>query len=266
MNIQYLNNVASARDSLKLWLSNLEQKHRGIQMFSKEKDTDRENTEFYKWYYGEGQTFSSFEAFREIESHYHKMFDHFIAYNKLSKTPIKKTWFSNNTKNRKTELNVIFKRIEFTSIALIEHITFFENKLIESPLFSDISKSDIPEVTEAFENKAEDIFNVVDKITPKSYEKPVDEENKNIIETADDNKKEESILPIFKEKPFDDMGDTLFEIGTEDEVVEEEIVQKEEKKAILEIPKKEQEKKQKEDNNTILPEIDIEEEIRRILS
>lgn len=264
MNKQYLNNVATAKESLKIWLSNLEQKHRGNKMFSKENDTDKENTEFYKWYSGEGQTFSSFESFREIESHYHKMYDHFLAYTKLSKTPIKKTWFSNNSEKRKLELNSILKKIEFNSIALIEHITLFENKLIESPLFTNISKPDIPEIAEVFENETEDIFNIVDKITPKSYEKPVLEENESIVETVEQHKKEESIFPIFEKKPIE--KEKFIEIDPNDEILEEAIAQEEEKKAILEIPKKESEKKQKKDYSNILPEIDIEEEIRRILS
>lgn len=264
MNKQYLNNVAAAKESLKIWLSNLEQKHRGNKMFSNENDTNRENTEFYKWYSGEGQTFSSFEAFREIESHYNKMYDHFLAYTKLSKTPIKKTWFSNNTEKRKMELNSFFKKIEFSSIALIDHITYFENKLIESPLFTDISKPDIQEVAEVFETETEDIFNIVDQITPKSYDKPVNEENKNIIETIDQNKKVEPTFPIFENKIIE--KEKLIELDPNDEVLEEEIAQEEEKKAILEIPNKESENKQEKDHKNILPEIDIEEEIRRILS
>lgn len=265
MNKQYLNNVATAKESLNIWLSNLEQKHRGNRMFSKENDTDRKNTDFYKWYYGEGQTFSSFETFRDIESHYHKMHDHFLAYNTLSKTPIKKTWFSNKTEKRKTELGLIYKKIVSSSNTLFEHITFFENKLFESPLFADVSKPNTPEVEEIFDDKTEEIFNIVDEITPISDIKPPDEKSSIIIETVDDNKEEE-ILPILDKKHLGDKIETLIEFDTDNKVVAEEIAQEGEKKAILEIPKRESEKNQLKDNNKILTEIDIEEEIRRILS
>lgn len=265
MNKQYLINVATAKESLNIWLSNLEQKHRGNRMFSKENDTDRKNTDFYKWYYGEGQTFSSFETFRDIESHYHKMHDHFLAYNTLSKTPIKKSWFSNKTDKRKTELNLIYKKIEFSSNILFDHITSFENKLFESPLFDHISKPDTSEVEEIFEDKTEEIFNIDDSINPISDTKPSNEDSNNIIETADDNKEEE-FLPILVKKPLDNRINTLIEFDTDDEVVPEEVAQDEEKKAILEIPKKELKQNQIKDNNKILTEIDIEEEIRRILS
>jgi len=44
MNISYLENVAAANKSLIIWFSNIEQMHKGIQMFSEENILQKENT------------------------------------------------------------------------------------------------------------------------------------------------------------------------------------------------------------------------------
>jgi len=71
MDIKYLNNLTIAKESLNVWLSNVEQLYLGNQMFAKANDLDRNNTLFNRWYNGEGQTFSSFETFHSTTCHYH---------------------------------------------------------------------------------------------------------------------------------------------------------------------------------------------------
>ncbi len=135
MNLTYLEHVRNAKDSLRIWLSNVEQIHNGIQMFSKENDLNRKNTDFAKWYYSEGQTFSSFESFTVLESFYEEMYDIFIEYTTLNNLPVKKGFFSNNSEKRKNELNNIYTKLKSVTRKLIKLVDIFEEKLIKSPLF-----------------------------------------------------------------------------------------------------------------------------------
>ncbi|HIP49513.1 MAG TPA: hypothetical protein EYG92_11190 [Lutibacter sp.] len=142
MNISYLENVAAANKSLIIWFSNIEQMHKGIQMFSEENILQKENTQFGKWYTGEGQIFSSFESFRAIEEPYNSMYSKYIEYIELYNQPIKKGLFSNNEKKRKSELSVILEEIKTSKNQLINYLSFFETNLKQSLLFKKESEKE----------------------------------------------------------------------------------------------------------------------------
>ncbi len=153
MNKKYLENVSNAKHSLQIWFSSLEQKNKGIEMFSNENELDRNNTPFAKWYFGEGQVFSSFESFRILEKNYNEMYDLFLEYESLYNTPVKRSLFSNKSEKRKIELNAICQSIKKSKDELIRYVSFFEDKLKDSPLFEDVKKE--YKSTPAIENSIE---------------------------------------------------------------------------------------------------------------
>jgi hypothetical protein len=136
MNKKYLDNLDKAKESLHIWFSNIEQNNIGNQMFFNENDLDRNKTDFAKWYFGEGQTFSSFESFRAIELLYFEMYEYFLKYNALYKEPIKKGFFTKKSKKRNSNLNVVFFEIQTSFFNLIKQLIIFQNRLLESPLFN----------------------------------------------------------------------------------------------------------------------------------
>jgi len=136
MNIKYLNNLTIAKESLNVWLSNVEQLYLGNQMFAKANDLDRNNTPFYIWYNGEGQTFSSFETFQVLEPFYNEMYDQFITYINLLNQPIKKSLFSNEKEKREKDLDILYQDLKQYSRKLIKSVEIFEEKLKNSPLFT----------------------------------------------------------------------------------------------------------------------------------
>ena len=142
MNISYLENVASAKKSLIIWFSNIEQMDKGIQMFSKENTLQKDDTQFGKWYTGEGQTFSSFETFRAIEEPYNTMYSKYIDYIELYNKPIKKSFFSNSVGKRKTNLSIHFEKIRKSKDLLIDIVSFFEKNLEQSLLFKKDSEKE----------------------------------------------------------------------------------------------------------------------------
>jgi hypothetical protein len=168
MNREYLEHVSYVKESLSIWLSNVEQLHNGIQMFSNENDLDRKNTDFAKWYFGEGQIFSSFETFRVLEGFYDEMYDFYINYNELREQPVKKGLFSNNVEKRKKELDALFIDVKKSTRKLIKSVEIFEENLKTSPLFEE-AKSTIQAVEKPTES-----FNVIT------------EEPRNINESFDD--------------------------------------------------------------------------------
>jgi len=260
MNQLYLENVSSAKESLKIWFSNLEQMNKGNQMFSREIEIDRKKTDFAKWYYAEGQTFSSFETFRNIESYYNKMYDLYLEYNYLYSKPVKKSFFSNQIEKRKHALNVLFKKIEFSSKELIKHITAFQNTLIESPLFANAEQT--KELLQAAETEFEGATKE-EQINVQVEENVLENNRENLVQLDNETTIEEQI-PITEDNPVQDESDLnkSIEIDKKDQETE----QTKEKKAILDISNKETDKKPPTEESTILPEIDIEEEIRRILN
>lgn len=135
MNIKYIENLIVAKDSVIVWLSNVEQLHFGNQMFAKANDLNRENTEFYSWYHGEGQTFTSFETFQVLQLFYDEMYDKFLEYMTLREQPLKKSLFSNAKEKRQEELNTVFHDLKQNARKLIKSIDIFEEKLKTSPLF-----------------------------------------------------------------------------------------------------------------------------------
>ncbi len=136
MDIKYLNNLTIAKESLNVWLSNVEQLYLGNQMFAKANDLDRNNTPFYIWYNGEGQTFSSFETFQVLEPFYNEMYDQFITYINLLNQPIKKSLFSNEKEKREKDLNILYQDLKQYSRKLIKSVELFAEKLKNSPLFT----------------------------------------------------------------------------------------------------------------------------------
>lgn len=137
MNIRYLENVSTAKKSLIIWFSNIEQMHKGIKMFSEENTLLKEDTLFGKWYLGEGQVFSSFESFRAIEEPYTNLYNQFINYLELYHKPVTKSFFSNQKEKRKTELAIQFNSLRENKDKLLELVTSFEDNLKQSLLFKD---------------------------------------------------------------------------------------------------------------------------------
>ncbi len=142
MNKEYLNHVKYVKESLNIWFSHVEQLHNGIQMFSKENDLDRKNTDFAKWYYDEGQIFSSFDTFRTLEPFYNEMYDVYIDYTELRNKPVKKGLFTNHAEKRKNELDELFVALRKNARKLIKSVEIFEENIKSSPLFGE--ESNIP--------------------------------------------------------------------------------------------------------------------------
>lgn len=161
MNIKYIENLIVAKESVIVWLSNVEQLHFGNQMFAKANDLNRENTEYYTWYHGEGQTFSSFESFQVLQLFYDEMYDKFIEYMTLREQPLKKSLFSNAKEKRQEELNTVFHDLKQNTRKLIKSIDIFEEKLKTSPLFH--------EHTETF-----NLFEEIHQVTEQSTEQPIE--------------------------------------------------------------------------------------------
>lgn len=137
MNIKYIENLIVAKESVIVWLSNVEQLHFGNQMFAKANDLNRENTDFYTWYHGEVQTFSSFESFQVLQLFYNKMYDKFLDYMNLREQPLKKSLFLNTKDKRQEELNTVFHDLKQNARKLIKSIDIFEEKLKTSTLFQE---------------------------------------------------------------------------------------------------------------------------------
>ena len=135
MNILYLHNLNQVRDSLNVWLSNVEQLHFGNQSFTFTNDLDRKNTKFSKWYFNEGQNFKQFESFATLLFFYNEMYDEFIEYVQLKNSPIKKSFFSNSKQKRQDELNLIFQKIKKNGRKLIKSFELFEEEIKSSMQF-----------------------------------------------------------------------------------------------------------------------------------
>ncbi len=174
MNQKYLENLIGAKESLKIWIGNLEQKNLGNEMFSSEVELDKNRTDFAKWYYGEGQTFSSFKDFRHIETYYNDMYEIFQEYNYLSKLPIKRSLFSNNAEKRRISLNKIYQKIELSYKELLVHVKHFQNTLINSPLFADLDVVSEFNETQSIETKNEFDF-----------DNPFEENKLHVVETTE---------------------------------------------------------------------------------
>ena len=298
MNQEYLDNLIYAKESLKIWVSDLKQNDSGKQMVSTGIELTKADTEFAKWYYGQGQTFSSFEAFRNIENYYNNLYDNILEYTDLNSKPIKKSFFSNSAGKKKKELLTILDKIDLSYNEVLERVNFFQDTLLNSPLFADskLEKNTLEETS--LKSKSEiDFFNDPNTITEEKefieFEGAIefDDVNETLDERAiqlEDNEVEgkfsfdsNELNEFLNQDPQEDNNETSpFEINVSKEIEEalplqiEEIEkevdllslkQTEDKKAILENSNiKKIEKKIASSN--ITPEIDIEEEIRRILS
>lgn len=235
MNIKYLDNVAAAKNSLQMWFSSLEQKNKGIEMFSHENELDRNKTVFAKWYYNEGQVFSSFDSFKVLENSYIKMYDLFFKYEALYSKPVKKSLFSNKYKKRKIKLEGLFQSVKKHTFKLIAQISIFEKNLHNSPLFETHSKEE--QSIEKSNISAEEPLDFGSFFKTKEKETTIKE-----VKESESIKKQVELKkpqPIPKEEIFSD-------------------------KNKHNIPKSNLEPDPK--SNTNYLDIDIEEEIRRILS
>ncbi len=264
MNQIYLEHVREAKESLRIWFSNVEQMHNGIQMFSKENDLDRKNSDFAKWYYGEGQTFSSFETFTVLEIFYDDMFDLFLDYTNLNNTPVKKGLFSSNAEKRKSELTGVFNNLRRAGRKLIKSVDIFEEKLVKSPLFDNSielsfdTNSDASELDSVVEHKKEetqlDLSVDID-------EKSDDEVSKTVTDTSEVNfekRLQEEVAKIKKqlEEEFVDNQDNISSKSTKVENTE----------SIADSETKSKVNPKLKSGNKKTPDIDLDEEIRRILS
>ena len=156
MDIRYLENLATAKKSIDLWFSNIEQMNKGIPMFSEENSVSKEQTVFGKWYQGEGQIFSSFETFRAIQEPYDTLYDIYKEFLYLYKKPLKKSLFSNTKEKRQEELTAIFEKIRKHKDQLQELILRFEDNLKQSLLYkktSDVETMETVSKEEAFVKK-----------------------------------------------------------------------------------------------------------------
>jgi len=137
MDLKYIDNINIAKESIKVWLSNLEQLSFGNQMFAKANELNRNNIDFAKWYYSEGQTFSSFESFQVLEGFYNEMYDGFLEYIQVHEAPLKKSLFSNTKEKRQNQLEELYNDIKQKGRKLLKSIELFDEKLRNSPLFND---------------------------------------------------------------------------------------------------------------------------------
>lgn len=296
MNIKYIDNLIVAKESLKVWLSNVEQLHFGNQMFAKANDLNRENTAFYTWYKGEGQTFTSFESFQILQLFYDEMYDKFLEYMELRDLPLKKSLFSNPKEKRQEELNVLFHDLKQNARKLVKSVDIFEEKLKTSPLFNehensidlfeekqketDFSTEIVPE-KKVLTFDEEDFFKVNQMEKPKEefasnpfFELERKQESQlqttpeaNVPETNFDFEKrlQEEVLKIKKQLE----AEMNLKIKQTEELLKEEVIQKETIKP--EIPEIQETKPPVEVRKPrIVPQtnevIDVAEEIRRILS
>jgi hypothetical protein len=267
MDHKYLDNVVNAKESLQIWFSYIEQLHNGINMFSSENDLNRNNTEFGKWYYGEGQTFVSFDTFKALGPFYEEMYDLYLDYLTLHNKPLKKGFFSNDKEKKNKKLSKIYQDLKQSARKLIKSVEIFEEKLRNSPLYDD-SYSKPSESTNVEVFVSTNIANLEDEILESASEE------KSI-------KKSDNTPPVeFEEN--DDKVD--FEKRLKEEVakikkqLESEFVSKQEdvKEAVNlkldnstaeaeNISKSKTPPENKLKDNKLL-DIDIDEEIRRILS
>jgi len=284
MNQLYLEHVRDAKESLRIWISNVEQLHNGIEMFSNENELDRNNTDFAKWYYGEGQTFISFETFKALEPFYNEMYDLFLEYTDLSKTPVKKSFFSSNADKHKKELSSIFLNLRKSARKLIKSVDLFEEKLENSPLFGGAVElenkiSNNSPIIDGFnlDSKEEIIDNSEDKLIRDEIFKPIENSDQKIEELATEDSKVANDDIKFEERLQEEIAKLKIQLEAEFKNQANKVVEIEElaDKNKIEVPKPTEKKpadptiettletnSNKNNNN----EIDLDEEIRRILS
>lgn len=284
MNQLYLEHVRDAKESLRIWISNVEQLHNGIEMFSNENELDRNNTDFAKWYYGEGQTFISFETFKALEPFYNEMYDLFLEYTDLSKTPVKKSFFSSNADKHKKELSSIFLNLRKSARKLIKSVDLFEEKLENSPLFGGAVElenkiSNNSPIIDGFnlDSKEEIIDNSEDKLIRDEIFKPIENSDQKIEELAAEDSKVANDDIKFEERLQEEIAKLKIQLEAEFKNQANKVVEIEEltDKNKIEVPKPTEKKtadptiettletnSNKNNNN----EIDLDEEIRRILS
>ena len=266
MNQIYLEHVKDAKESLRIWFSNVEQMHSGIQMFSKENDLDRNNTDFAKWYYGEGQTFTSFETFTVLEIFYDEMYDLFHNYTNLNNTPVKKGLFSSNVEKRKSELTKIFNNLRKAARKLIKSTEIFEEKLVKSPLFDNAielsyeADSDVPHKDAEIENNKTGTDTRLDFLFD-SDEKSDDAISKHKADTneVDFEKRLQEEVAKIKKQLEEDFASSQEKISSKNTKAE-----KTESKSDSE--SNADFKPRLKSDNKKTPDIDLDEEIRRILS
>jgi hypothetical protein len=280
MNTRYLIHLKNAKESLKIWLSNAEQMHFGNTMFVDSMETDRLKTDFANWYFGEGQTFSSFEAFKVLESFYDETFDKFLEYISLSDKPVKKSLFSSGKDKREEELNEIFHDFKQNSRKLIKSVEIFEQKLLDSPLFEGVDTSDVTSDTNTSRAQNE-AFELIDDFTDNSLE-DIEESNKVVENLYDEmslenfKSKDETtpIQPGLKNTEEQDDIASIIERKVQEEVskikqrLEQELADKkrtEEKKEKAK-PDVNDSSRSNSSGNKGDDDLDIDEEIRRILS
>lgn len=328
MDIKYLENLSKAKESVKVFLSNLEQVNFGNQMFAKANDLDKNNTDFAKWYFGEGQVFSSFDSFKILETFYNDMYDTFIKYMELKEKSVKNSLFSNKVKKRKIELDELFQEVKQNARKLIKSIELFEEKLKNSPLFDEYKPKTLYDFTEDLnidlpineiknefefnvENLVDDVkllnedINQFEQTIHNEWLKPYDEidavrednlsiemnqdvENDNInhidadaiLEKIVKEKNEEDNVQVENEQINLKIEGNIFdfekrlheELGKMKLQIEKEIMEKlkNEAKFNIDTPPKidspVEQKNNEADHNNTEPIIDLDEEIRRILS
>lgn len=298
MNAKYIENLIVAKESLKIWMANMEQFHYGNPMFLNANSNEADKTEFANWYYGEGQTFSSFETFNVLEPFYQDMYTQYNQYVTLFHEPLKKSLFTNEKEKRQKALDELFNQIKQSSRKLIKSVEIFEDKLKTSPLFiADFqtvqfdldhpipieNESNILESSPTFQHEKSDVDKIKHEDTPPifsldvekystseevSYEKPTEV----LFEKQSASPEEINVISL----DHKDLSIRIEQkIQAEISKLKKELEAEFEAKLVHEKVKLKPLEKEESTQNTTLPNnnlhnthpvIDIDEEIRRILS
>ena len=133
-----ISRVDEAIKSIEIWFSNTSLMHQGNKLFSSHADQDLKQPKFAKWYYGEGMIYASLESYKIIEKYYKNCFEAYVAYNKLYRTPVKKGFFTSNTK-RNNELGSLIYDFQEKINVLIKSVEFFKKRLLALPLKQEIT-------------------------------------------------------------------------------------------------------------------------------
>lgn len=172
MKKEYISNIEEAIKSIESMASSINLLHSGNKMFAEKTLVSKVNTNFAKWYYGDGEVFSSFTSFKKIASYYNTFYDAYQNYYLKYNEPVKKGFFSSNKSQIEDELNDLLDNVDIDSNSLVNVIKLFKTELLASPLYNEPAKK-----TVVVESKQEEKISVDRKTSEElDYEKKLYEE------------------------------------------------------------------------------------------
>ncbi len=125
--------IRKARVGHKRWMSYAKAIIMGLPLDKKAVPLIETDCSFGKWYYGEGQIFSSLETFEAIEDPHTLLHGLYMKLYKLQKEPPKGGFIFTpkrlNEKKRKKEMEKITLQMEATSNLLLEALKDLENEI-----------------------------------------------------------------------------------------------------------------------------------------